>query len=313
MSDTLLMTGGRGLLGSAVRRLCPDAVAVDTRDADLRDIGQVRRVFDRVKPRVVLHLAARVGGVKANAEHNAELFADNISINTNVLRVAQERGVSRLISVLSSCAFQLYADRPSTEEDLHVGMPFEGNLGYSCAKRMLDIHTRLLARQYGCRFSTIAPVTMYGPHDDFDLDGGHVIGALIHKCYLAQQEGRPLTVWGSGRAVRQFVFVDDVAAVLLRMLREERGPETTIIASDGGVTIRQLTELVARVMGFQGPVVYDTTKPEGVPVKRLTSTKDDPIVRCFPFTPMEVGVRKTVEWFLSHTPEARAGYSVQRA
>lgn len=305
MSVDLLVTGGSGLLGSTLRRLCQDATFVTSRDCDLRDISQARNLFERFRPSQVLHLAARVGGVHSNAVHNANLFADNVQINTNILSVAQQTGVSRLISVLSSCAFAMYPDRPSTEEDLHVGMPFEGNLGYGCSKRMLDVHTKLLWKQYGCRFSTVAPVTMYGPYDNFDPENGHVIGALVCKTVQAKEHNEALQVWGSGKAVRQFVYAQDIAQILLRALESFDGPETVIVSPDPGMTIRALVRKIAEAVQFTGPVVFDHSKPEGVQIKRVESKRFSKLSPCFRFMPIEEGLAETVAWFVKNrTPLA---------
>lgn len=298
MQVDLLVTGGSGLLGSALKQLCSEATYVTSRDCDLRDLGQTRALFERFKPRRVLHLAAQVGGVKSNVAHNADLYTENVQINTNVLSVAQQCRVSRLISVLSSCAFALYGDRNSTEDDLHVGMPFEGNLGYGCSKRMLDLHTRLLWKQYGCKFSTVAPVTMYGPHDNFDREDGHVIGSLIHKAVAAKATGEPLEVWGSGNAIRQFVYVQDVARVLLQELDAFDGPETVIVAPDAGVRISELAHGIAKAVGYLGPLVFDRNKPEGVLVKRVQSKRFAVRFPGFQFTVLQEGLTETITWFL---------------
>jgi GDP-L-fucose synthase len=309
VSVDLLVTGGPGLLGSAVRELRPDVVFLGSRDCDLVDLAQVRALFDRVMPRRVLHLAARVGGVKSNAAKNADLFTLNAQINTNLLRVAQESGVQRLISVLSSCAFAVHQDRSSTEEDLHVGMPFEGNLGYGYAKRMLDVHTHLLWKQYKCRFSTVTPVTMYGPKDNFNLENGHVIGALIHKMVQAKETRGRVEVWGSGNAVRQFVYVKDVARVLLDELETFDGPDTVIVAPDQGVTIRELANQIARALGFSGQLVFDRGKPEGVTIKRLKSIRFMLRHPGFVFTPLEKGLAETVNWFRANISSAVSQHS----
>lgn len=304
MAVDLLVTGAGGLIGSSLRKLCPTGVFVTRRDCDLRDLSRVTALFRDMQPARVLHLAGLVGGVRSNADHNADLFTDNVLINTNVLNSAQRKGVSRLVSVLASCAFAVFPDRPSTEEDLHVGMPFEGNLGYGCSKRMLDVHTKLLWQQYGCRFSTIAPVTMYGPNDNFDLEHGHVIGALIHKVIRAKERGEALVVWGSGQAIRQFVYVDDVARLLLRSVDSFRGPETVIIAPDSGLRIRELVDKLVSLAHFDGPVVFDRSQPEGVRIKRLQSMRFAERFPAFGFTPIEEGLATTLEWFIKHASEA---------
>lgn len=307
MSHRVLVTGGGGLLGYALRQLCPDAVYLTRRDGDLTDPIHVKRLFDRYAPERVIHLAAVVGGVKKNAEDNADLFTANVLINTNVLTIAQQRKVSRLISVLSSCVFAEALDRPPTEADIHHGMPFEGNLGYGYAKRMLDVQTRLLWMQDGCRFSTITPATMYGPNDNWDLEGGHVIGALIHRCVLAKQQRRPLEVWGTGEAVRQFVYSFDVARLILRALEAFDGPETVIVVPDDGLTIRTLVQHITTAVQFAGPVVFRRDQPEGQRVKVIRSTRCAGLFPGLTFTPLEEGLKATVQWFLEQAPGPKAG------
>ena len=307
MRAEVLVTGGGGLLGSALHKICPEAVCLTRQDGDLTDLQEVKRLFEEFRPKRVLHLAAEVGGVKKNAAKNADLFEANVLINTHVLRVAREQRVTRLISILSSCAFQFYPDRASDEEDLHVGVPFSGNLGYGYAKRMLDVQTKLLWEQYGYKFSTITPLTMYGPNDNWDLEEGHVVGSLIHRCFLAKQENKPLEVWGDGSAVRQFVYSLDVARILLRELDSFHGPETLIVTPNEGVTIRDLARMIARAMRFDGPVVFNPDKPTGQ-LDRVVRSKH--FSRRFPdftFTSLEQGLQEAAEWFAHHYQELSVG------
>lgn len=305
MND-LLVTGAEGPLGHAVRALCPTATFVTRRDADLTDLGETRDLFDLVKPRCVLHLASVAGDVTRQAQQGADLFGVNVQINTNVLAISQQTGVERLISLLSRCAFPLFPDRPSTEDDLQIGMPFRGNPGYGYAKRMLDVHTQLLRDQHGCRFSTMTPVSMYGPHDRFDAEQEHVIGALIQKCYAAKTQGTPFEVRGSGGAMRQFVYAPDVARLLLRSLHIDDGPQTVIIAPDDGIGIFDLAQLVAQAMDYDRPPLFDRAKPAGVLVKTLRSRRFHARFKDFQFTALEQGLRETVAWFLSERAGHRA-------
>lgn len=295
----LLVTGGSGMLGRALRRLCPDAVFISSHECDLRDRGQVVRLFDRIRPTQVIHLAARVGGVKANTRWNVDLFESNIQINATVLSVARQCRISQLIAVLSSCAFPLYENRASTESDLHGDVPYVGNYGYAIAKRYLDLHLRLVAKEEGWSWSSITPVTMYGPHDNVDLENGHVIGSLMHRCWLAKRDGGELTVWGTGQAVRQFVFVDDVARLLLLMCDQAATSETVIVAADRGITIQSLAQSVARAMEFEGTIRFDTSQPEGVRIKRVESSRFGQVFPEFAFTPLTEGLQATARWFVS--------------
>lgn len=298
-SPQLLVTGGSGLLGYALENLCPDATFLSRADGDLTDARAVEAIFSKVKPTWVVHLAAKVGGVKSNALLNAEFFTENSRINLNVLEAAQKHGVQRLVAMLSSCAFFTPPDRPATEDDLHVGMPYLGNLGYAYSKRLLDVQSRVSFAQYGAKFSTLTPVTMYGPNDNWDLEDGHVVGALIHKCAIAKNNKKPLEVWGSGRAVRQFIFSGDVATAIVRQLGAFESPETVIVAPDEGITIADLTLKVAAAMDFRGEILFDASKPEGQIKRVLKSKRFSERFPSFTFTPLDAGLTATAEWFRS--------------
>ena len=297
MRRKILVTGGSGLLGHAVKQVLPEAVFISRLDYDLTDRHAVRRMFELIRPEAVLHLAASVGGVQKNKKHNADLFESNVRIDTNVLTAAKDCGVDRLISVLSSCAYRVNDEGVSTESDLHKEMPFSGSLGYGYAKRMLDIQTQLLHEQYGCRFSTVTPVTMFGPDDNWDLENGHVAGAMIHRCFLAKQRNTSLEVWGSGRAVRQFVYSLDVARILIRCLEIFNGPGTMILAPDAGMAIKDLALQVAAALDFQGAIHFDETKPEGQLRRVMKSVVFSKLFPDFKWTPFQEALASTVSWF----------------
>lgn len=300
MIGPLLVTGGSGLLGSAVRELCPQAVFLGSDDGDLRQFGVAKRIFKKIRPSCVLHFAGLVGGVKANAAQNSRFFEHNALINTSVLSAARELRIQKLVSILSSCAFPIFSDRATTEEDLQAALPYDGNAGYGYAKRMLDLHTRMAAKDEGLSWTTLTPVTMYGPHDSFDCEHGHVVGSLIRRCWEAKTTGSPYAVWGSGRAVRQFVFARDVAHVALNVFECDPEPTTTIIAPDSGITIESLAETIADVMGYEGPILFDRRQPEGVPVKQLRSASFVSRFPAFQFTDLRKGLEETVRWFVRH-------------
>jgi GDP-L-fucose synthase len=281
--------------------LYPQAVLLGSADGDLRQFDVARRMFQEIRPSRVLHFAGLVGGVKANAAQNSRFFEHNALINTSVLSVARELRIRKLVSVLSSCAFPIFPDRATTEEDLQSALPYDGNAGYGYAKRMLDLHTRMAAKDEGLMWTTLTPVTMYGPHDSFDSEHGHVVGSLIRRCWDAKTTGSPYAVWGRGRAVRQFVFVRDVAQVALNAVERDLEPTTTIIAPDSGITIKSLAEIIADVMGYAGPIIFDQCQPEGVPVKQLRSACFESRFQAFQFTDLRKGLEETVRWFVRHT------------
>lgn len=307
MTGPLLVTGGTGLLGSAVRRIRPDAIFLSRADGDLRDRSVAHRLLAEIRPAQVLHLAGLVGGVKANAAQNSRFFEENALINTAVLSAARTLRIQRLVSLLSSCAFPLFSDRATTEDDLQSALPYDGNAGYGHAKRMLDIHTRLVAKEEGWKWTTLTPVTLYGPQDSFDPEGGHVVGSLIRRCWAAKTTGTPYVVWGSGRAVRQFAFVEDVANIAVDAVQRNLDATTTIIAPDAGITIQTLAETIASAMGYTGPIVFDRSQPEGVLIKRLHSMTFSTRFPDCRFTSLAAGLEKTVRWFLDY---AKAGDGV---
>lgn len=305
MSEKILVTGGNGLVGSAVRQIRPDATFVSRKDADLRDLAQVRKIFQQHQPKYVLHLAAKVGGVKLNAEKNADMFTENIQINTNVLSAAQEFKVEKFIGVLSSCTFRPNQPTPPNEKKIHEGMPFEGHRGYAFSKRMMDMQIQLLRKQYGSKFTTILPATIIGPNDHLTPGAGHVAGDLIQKCYLAKKNGTAFEVWGSGNAVRQFIFSFDVARILLEVLKKYDDSETVIAVPDDGITIRSLAQAIAKALGFKGETKFDTSKPEGELKRVLDGSKFRKLFPDFKFTSLEETIQKTAPWFVEQI-EARA-------
>jgi GDP-L-fucose synthase len=298
MTGPLLVTGGSGLLGSAVRELHPDAVFLTGVDGDLRRPDVAKALLENIRPSKLLHLAGLVGGVKANAAQNSRFFEDNALINASVLSAARDLRIPKLVSILSSCAFPMFPDRSTAEEDLLAALPYDGNAGYGHAKRMLDFHTRLVAKNDGLAWTTLTPVTMYGPHDSFDSEHAHVVGSLIQRCWSAKTTGAPYVVWGSGRAERQFVFARDVARVALDAIERPWEPTTTIVAADSGITIRSLAETIAGVMQYTGPIVFDQRQPEGVLIKRLQSTCFASRFPAFRFTDLRKGLTETVYWFV---------------
>ena len=176
-------------------------------------------------------------------------------------------------------------------------MPFHGHAGYGYAKRMLDLQIHLLKKQYGCNFTSITPVTIFGPNDNWNFNEGHVVGALVSKCFLAKKNGTPFEVWGSGRAVRQFVFSEDIARVLLEVLETYNEPETVIVSASAGVTIKELAETIAKVMDFRGEIRFDSSKPEGQLIRVLNNDKFQKLFPKFKFSPLEESLKRTVDWY----------------
>lgn len=298
--NQLLVTGGNGLVGNALKTLCPNAIFLNRHDADLLELEQTRNVFSKYKPQKVIHLAAKVAGVKTNAEKNADMFAENISINTNVLRAAQENDVQKLVAVLSNCVFDENSTEMLQEKNLHIGVPYHGHRGYGYAKRMMDVQIHLLKQQYGSNFTSITPSTIFGPNDNWDIQDSHVVGALIHKCYLAKLEGRRFEVWGSGNAVRQFIYSVDVGKALLSVLETYDKPDTLIVAPNPPITIRTLALTIARLLDFKGEIYFNDQQLEGQIKRTLDSTPFLSLYPEFKTTAFEEALKTTLAWFIKN-------------
>ncbi|NXV90222.1 FCL synthase, partial [Calonectris borealis] len=210
----ILVTGGTGLVGRAIEKVVADGegrsdeewIFVSSRDADLTNAAETKALFEQHKPTHVIHLAAMVGGLFKNIRYNLDFWRRNIHINDNVLHSAYEMGVQKVVSCLSTCIFPDKTTYPIDESMIHNGPPHSSNFGYSYAKRMIDIQNRGYFEQHGCRFTAVIPTNVFGPHDNFNIEDGHVLPGLIHKVYLAKQTGSALTVWGTGKPRRQFIY-----------------------------------------------------------------------------------------------------------
>ena len=220
VNEVILVTGGTGLVGSACKKVMPEAHYVGSGDFDLRNYEECVAMFEQVEPDAVLHLAGKVGGLKANTDFPGDFFEDNIYINTNVLKCAKDRGIKNVLSFLSTCIFPAKAEYPLREPQLHKGEPHYSNFAYAYAKRMLEVQGRAYSKQHGLYYKCAIPTNIYGPHDNFNLDDSHVVPALIHKCYLAKKDGTDFVVWGSGKPLREFIYSEDVARLAKWALTE---------------------------------------------------------------------------------------------
>lgn len=316
----VMVTGGSGLVGRAIQTVVEESpdkcggmpagtrfVFLSSRDCDLRDAAATDALFARHKPTHVVHLAAFVGGLFRNLKHNVEFFHDNMAMNENVVRSAHKHGVGKLVSCLSTCIFPDKTTYPIDETMLHDGPPHTSNQGYAHAKRMLDVMNRIYAQQHGCRYTSVIPTNIYGPHDNFHLVDSHVIPGLIHKFHLAKERGEDMTAWGSGSALRQFIYSEDLARLFLWVLREYDDPEPIILSvpESDEVSIKDVVHHIARATGFEGKIVFDTTKSDGQHKKTACNDKLRRLLPDFEFTPIEEGIRRSVEWFRANFDTAR--------
>ena len=297
-----LLTGAGGLVGSTINA---DLVISNRYQVDLINWDATYYYFEDFQPDAVIHTAAKVGGLGANMNHMAEFYRDNVMINTNVLEAARRTGVKKVVSFLSTCIFPAYTAYPITEDQLHSGKPHDSNYGYAYAKRMLEVHSRAIANQYGLKYTCVIPTNIYGPNDNFNLEDSHVLPALIHKCYLAKRDNTDLVVWGSGEPLREFIFSKDVGEITQLILEHYEGIEPMILSTSEEISIREAVETIADVMGFEGNIIFDTTKPDGQYRKPTYNKRLMEFLPQYKFTPFREGIKQTVDWFVENYESCR--------
>ena len=297
----LLVTGGTGLVGSAI----PADIKINSQDVNLKDLHETNAAFKVLKPTHVIHCAGRVGGLGGNLNAKGEYYYDNIMINTNVIEACRMSGVKKLICFLSSCVFPDEAKYPLTEEKIHLGEPHSSNFGYAYAKRMADVQIRAYKEQYGLNYTSVIPTNIYGPNDNFNIENGHVLPSLIHKCYLAKKNNTDFEVWGSGTPLREFIYSKDVAQICKLLLEKYDGEEPIILTSSIEYSIKQIVEMIVSIMDFKGNIKWLSNKPDGQYRKPADNSKLLSIIPDFIFTPIEIGLKETINWFITNYEQTR--------
>jgi len=305
------VAGHAGLVGSAIVRHLRAAgftgvVGVASADLDLRDPVATRAWFDRVRPDVVIDAAARVGGILANASAPVQFLSDNLRMQLNLLDTAHEFDVQRLLFLGSSCIYPKFAAQPIAESSLLTGPLEETNEAYAIAKIAGIAHVQAYRRQYGRRWISAMPTSLYGPGDNFDLTTSHVLPALLRKYHEAVKEGRAeVTVWGSGTPRREFLHVDDLASACLFLLEHYDDPAPINVGVGKDLAIGELVALVAEVVGFTGRTVFDRSKPDGTP-RKLLDVSRLAALGWAPAIGLRAGITETYDWFVRHHSLARS-------
>jgi GDP-L-fucose synthase len=299
----VLVTGGAGFVGRHVlarleRERC-DAVLAPTRgDLDLLDAAALRRALARDRPDVVVHLAARVGGIGANQRNPGAYWHDNLLMGANVLEACRLASVRRLVVVGTVCAYPKHAPVPFRESSLWDGFPEETNAPYGVAKRALATGMEAYRAQYGLSGAYLLPANLYGPHDDFDPETSHVIPAMVVKCVRAAEEGDDeVELWGTGTPTREFVYVEDVADAIVRAAGTVDDPSPMNLGSGGEISMRDLANLVAKATGFRGRFRWNASRPDGQPRRWLSTEEAERRLGWRATTPLERGLAATVAWF----------------
>ncbi len=303
-----LITGGAGFLGRVVCQklrqrpeLKADIIVLRSRDCDLSRQDQTEKMMAEIRPEVVIHLAARVGGIGANRENPGLYFYSNAIMGINLIEAARLNKVRKFVQVGTICAYPKFTPVPFKEDDLWNGFPEETNAPYGIAKKSLLTMCQGYRQQYGLNAIYLLPVNLYGPGDNFDPHSSHVIPALIRKCVEAGQAGdRHITAWGTGAASREFLYVDDAAEGIVLATTRYDQPEPVNLGAGREITIRELTELIATLCGFTGKIVWDPTKPDGQPRRCLDTARARDLFGFIARTRLEDGLKTTIEWYRRH-------------
>jgi len=302
----LLVTGGSGMVGKALQNINCDAIYLSSNDCDLKNLNETCDIMADYKPSHVLHLAARVGGVKANADYLGDFYFDNILINTNTLEACKRNNVKKVLSMLSTCIFPDATKYPLTEEQMHSGPPHPSNFAYAYVKRMLDVQSRAYREQYGCNFITAIPNNLYGEHDNFNLEQSHVIPAIIRKVYEAKELNKEIVLWGDGSPLREFTYSQDLAKALIFLMEKYNGKDPINIGSSEEVSIKNVAEIIAEELDFKGEVIWDTTKPAGQFKKPSDKSKINSLGWSQErYIRIKDGIKNTCRWFIENYPNIR--------
>ena len=300
---SVLVTGGAGFVGRAVvARLraegCESITVPRSREFDLTRPDAVAAVYDAARPDIVVHLAARVGGIGVNQQLPGTFFYENAMMGILTMEEARRRGVEKFVAVGTVCSYPRLTPVPFCEDRLWDGYPEETNAPYGLAKKMLLVQSQAYAKQYGFRALNPLLVNCYGPGDNFDLDRGHVIPALIRKCVEAVTSGAThVTLWGSGAATREFLFVDDAAEAIVLAAERHDDPEPINVGAGFEISIGDLAARIARETGFEGSFAWDTTRPDGQPRRRLDCSRAQQAFGFTARTPLSEGLRRTIAWY----------------
>lgn len=302
-SKRVCVTGGAGFLGTHLIRKLRENGARDIfipqyPDYDLVKGEDIDRLLADAHPDVIIHLAAHVGGIGANREKPAEFFYDNLMMGVQLIHKAWQRGVEKFVAIGTICAYPKFTPIPFKEEHLWDGYPEETNAPYGLAKKMLLVQSQAYRQQYGFNSIFLLPVNLYGPGDNFNPASSHVIPALIRKCLEAQEQGAAeIVAWGDGSPTREFIYVEDAAEGITRATLYYNGAEPVNIGSSFEISIKDLTELIARLTGFEGSICWDPSKPNGQPRRKLDTTRAREYFGFEAKTDFEAGLKRTIDWY----------------
>jgi GDP-L-fucose synthase len=297
-----------------------------SKDYDLVESEACKRLYKDAKPGIVIHLAARVGGIGANRSNPGKFFYDNLMMGVQMMEVGRQVGIEKFVAIGTICAYPKYAPVPFKEEDLWNGYPEETNAPYGLAKKMLLVQAQAYRQQYGFNAIYLLPVNLYGPGDNFDLESSHVIPALIRKCVEAkcseakaevvssgpvfsQPQPQPsITVWGTGKPTREFLYVEDAAEGIILATERYNKPDPVNLGSGFEISTKNLVELIAKLTNFKGKIIWDTSKPDGQPKRKLDTSRAEKEFGFKSKTNLEEGLERTIKWYIADTYETETAF-----
>lgn len=304
----ILITGSSGMVGFSFLDLKNkyNFLRPSSKELNLLKYNDLNKFIKKEKPDAVIHLAAKVGGVKINTEKISDFYLDNIKINTNLLESCHNNNIQKVVSLLSTCIYPDDIKYPLIENQIHNGPPHKSNYGYAYAKRMLDIHTKTLRQQYKRKYICAIPNNLYGENDNFDLENSHVIPALIRKIYEAKINNKNVELWGDGSPLREFTYAKDISEILLFLLENYDSDEPVNIGNANEISIKELAEKISNLLSYKGEIIWNTNMPLGQYRKPSCNKKLlDLGWKKENYTSLDDGLKSTINWFLKNYPNVR--------
>jgi GDP-L-fucose synthase len=302
LGKRVTVTGGHGFLGRPLVRLLEGAggnvITFSSHEYNLTQQSEITRMYEDQRPEIVIHLAAKVGGIGANRDNPGSFFYENAIMGIELMEQARRFDVSKFVQIGTVCAYPKFAPIPFSEDDLWNGYPEETNAPYGLAKKMLLVQSQAYREQYGFNGIYLLPVNLYGPGDNIDLHNSHVIPALIRKCVEARErKAASVEVWGTGKATREFLYVEDAARAIILATEKYNKPEPVNVGSSVEISIKDLVELIVELTGFEGKIEWDRTKPDGQPRRKLNVDRAQKEFGFRSSTPFRKGLQETIRWY----------------
>ena len=307
----IVVTGGAGFLGTYVvkkleERGCSEIFIPRSEHYDLVEMEAVKRLYQEARPDIVIHLAAKVGGIGANMRNPGRFFYDNLMMGVQMMEQGRLFGLEKFVAIGTICAYPKFTPVPFKEEDLWNGYPEETNAPYGLAKKMLLVQSQAYRHQYGFHSIFLLPVNLYGPGDDFDLESSHVIPALIRKAVEAKERGeRRIVAWGTGKVSREFLYVEDAAEGIILATEKYDKADSINLGAGFEISIKELAESICELAGFDGEIEWDTSKPDGQPRRRLDTSRAKEEFGFEARIDLREGLRRTIEWYVTHRKNER--------